>query len=247
MENEWKWGRGPRAVPGVTALGLVAVVSHGTWFHFSFDDRLIASGSFGVRRSKDGVTLTDDSAAATFGFLSSRHRFRTSPVPIARTTAGGPQPRPGLDEGRWPHLRDERSRRGLHPLPRQGAVTARRKGTHAYGDCRGSGWVGARSRGMSTPSVRSSRSLNRPWRGRGGVRGSACGDRCCCGRSSGRRVERCGRGRARAAVHGSWRCSTRRARLAKLLARHTASDDVRRGSSHVPARGRKAQARGDGR
>jgi hypothetical protein len=43
----------------------------GTWFRYSFDDRLIAFwGVFGVRRSKDGVTLTDDGALrATFGFL----------------------------------------------------------------------------------------------------------------------------------------------------------------------------------
>jgi hypothetical protein len=43
-----------------------------TWYRYAFDDRLIAFwGVFGVRRSKDGVTLTDDGALrATFGFLS---------------------------------------------------------------------------------------------------------------------------------------------------------------------------------
>ncbi len=43
-----------------------------TWYRYSFDDRLIAFwGVFGVRRSKDGVTLTDDGRLrVTFGFLS---------------------------------------------------------------------------------------------------------------------------------------------------------------------------------
>ncbi len=43
----------------------------GTLYRYSFDDRLIAFwGVFGVRRAKDGVTLTDDGALrATFGFL----------------------------------------------------------------------------------------------------------------------------------------------------------------------------------
>ena len=32
-----------------------------TWYRYSYDERLIAFwGVFGVRRAKDGVTLTDD-------------------------------------------------------------------------------------------------------------------------------------------------------------------------------------------
>ena len=57
-----------------------------TWYRYSFDDRLIVFwGVFGVRRAKDGVTLTDDGRLrATFGvLLSSRPRFRTSRVPTS--------------------------------------------------------------------------------------------------------------------------------------------------------------------
>jgi hypothetical protein len=43
-----------------------------TTYRYSFDKRLIAFwGLFGVRRTKDGVTLTDDGRlVATFGFLN---------------------------------------------------------------------------------------------------------------------------------------------------------------------------------
>ncbi len=42
-----------------------------TWYRYSYDERLIAFwGVFGVRRAKDGVTLTDDGTLrATFGVL----------------------------------------------------------------------------------------------------------------------------------------------------------------------------------
>ena len=47
---------------------------------------------FGLRRAKDGVTLTDDgSFVATFGFFGKlQHHSRTSPERTSReTTAGG--------------------------------------------------------------------------------------------------------------------------------------------------------------
>jgi hypothetical protein len=73
VENQWKSCRGhARAVSAVTALGDVATSSlMSTWYRYSFDERLIAFwGVFGVRRAKDGVTITDDGALrATFGFL----------------------------------------------------------------------------------------------------------------------------------------------------------------------------------
>ena len=43
-----------------------------TWYRYAFDDRLIAFwGLCGVRRAKDGVTLTDDGRlTATFGLFA---------------------------------------------------------------------------------------------------------------------------------------------------------------------------------
>jgi hypothetical protein len=42
-----------------------------TWFRYAFDGRLVAFwGPFGVRKERDGVTLTDEGTLrATFGFL----------------------------------------------------------------------------------------------------------------------------------------------------------------------------------
>ena len=98
-----------------------------TVYRYSFDKRLVVFwGVFGVRPAKDGVTLTDDDRLrATFGLFKLETPLRTSTAPTSPgTTAGGRRPAPGLDEGRRAHVRNERERRRVHPLPREGAVAA---------------------------------------------------------------------------------------------------------------------------
>ena len=61
-------------------------------FGYAIDKRYLAVLlPFGLRRAKDGVTLTDDgSFVATFGFFKLQHHSRTSPARTSHeTTAGG--------------------------------------------------------------------------------------------------------------------------------------------------------------
>jgi hypothetical protein len=77
---------------------------------------------FGLRGSKDGVTLTDEgSLLATFGFVKIK-------TPLANVTEELPlvdSIRCSRIHGRrWPELRDEPQRWGMHPLRGEGVITA---------------------------------------------------------------------------------------------------------------------------
>ena len=152
-----------------------------TFYRYSFDRRLVAFwGVFGVRPAKDGVTITDDGLLrATFGLLKLETTLENvDGAHITRnyrwwTAAGGA----GLDEGRWAHLRHERERGRVHPLPREGDVAAQAQGPlRADGNRRGSRRADAGAYRRLTSNVHSSRRRMSRWRVRF-TSGCRCGTR----------------------------------------------------------------------
>lgn len=62
-------------------------------FAYAIDNRYLpVLVPFGLRRTKDGVTLTDDAFLATFGFFKLATQLTISPArTLPGTTVGGPR------------------------------------------------------------------------------------------------------------------------------------------------------------